>query len=165
MEDQKQPTSENQIIQELQAKFAECEKLRDEYLAGWQRQKADFLNFKREQSEAAALLQDAIYRELVFAMLPLINDVDRAFSAMPHGGINEEWMRGFEQISMQFKKFLSTIGVEEIATDGLYNPEFHEAVGMAEAEGKEPGAILETIEKGYTLRGRVIKPAKVKIAK
>ena len=73
-------------------------------------------------------------------------------------------MRGFEQISLQFKKFLSTIGVEEIATDGLYNPELHEAVGMEGAEGKESGAIVEVVEKGYILHGRVIKPAKVKIA-
>ena len=152
-------------IEELQKKLEECEKLRDEYLACWQRQKADFLNFKREQHQLAIVLQDGIYRQLVFSMMPLMSDIDRAFSAMPKDIENHEWVQGLDRISLQFKKFLSSIGVEEIIIEGLYNPEFHEAVLMLEIEGKEQGAIVEIVEKGYTLHGKVIKPAKVKVAK
>lgn len=161
MENENQKTN----IDELQQKLLECEKLRDEYLAGWQRQKADFLNFKREQLQLAIVLQDGIYRQLVFSMAPLISDIDRAFSTMPKDMGNHEWVKGLDQISLQFKKFLSTIGVEEMTDQGLYNPEFQEAVGMIEMEGKEPGTIVEVVEKGYTLNGKVIKPAKVKVIK
>jgi molecular chaperone GrpE len=159
--------NENQkpSTEELQKKLTECEKLRDDYLAGWQRQKADFLNFKREQGEAAMVLTDAIYRQLVFAMAPLISDIDRAFSTIPEDVGSHEWIKGLKQISLQFKKFLSTIGVEEITNQGPYNPEFHEAIGVEEVEGKESGAIAEVVEKGYTLHGKVIKPSKVKVAK
>lgn len=152
-------------IEELQRQLKECQGLRDEYLAGWQRQKADFINFKREQGDAAIFLRDGIYRQLVFSMVPLISDIDRAFSTIPPDLENQEWVRGLGQISLQFKKFLSTIGVEEVAVEGPYNPEFHEAVGMTEVQGKESGAIVEVIERGYTLHGKVIKPAKVKITK
>ena len=77
-----------------------------------------------------------------------------------------EWRKGFEQIIKQIDDFLKKEGIEEVKSVGeKFNPETMEAVEEVEIEGKEQGIVVEELQKGYMMNGRLLRPAKVKITK
>ncbi len=149
---------------ELEKKLQECQKQKDEFLAGWQRSKADFLNYKKEEAERTEEFLKYAARELVSGLLPVLDNFREAEKKIPEDRKKDEFLRGLLQIKSQLESFLKSRGVEEIKALGQkFDPELHEAVG--EEEGKEPGKVVEEIRKGYTMEGRVIRPSKVKIGK
>ncbi len=144
----------------------ECEKLKDEYLAGWQRAKADFLNYKKEEMARVGELMNFAKTQWILGVLPVIDNWERALLHTPEELKESEWVRGIKQIENQLKDFLKSEGVEEVKTIGeKFNPELHEAIDQEENESGESGEILEVLEKGYTLDNKLIRPAKVKVAK
>lgn len=143
-------------IKKVKDKFKHCEQERAEYLAGWQRAKADLINYKKEQEAKISEIFKFANEGLVLEILPVLDSFELA---MKHSKDN-----GVEQIYNQLKNILKSHGIEEIQAIGeKFNPEFHESVG--EVEGKEQGIIVEEIQKGYTLNGKVIRASKVKINK
>src|SRR3989338_434139 len=115
---------------QCQAKLDECEKLRDEYLAGWQRQKADFINFKNEQAKLGGLLGDIAQEQFVLKFLPVIDTLDIAFANLPEDISSHEWVKGIQRGIAQSAASLKALGIEEIPAMGLaFNPAHHEAVG------------------------------------
>ena len=144
----------------------ECEKLRDEYLAGWQRTKADFLNYKKEETVRVGELMDYFRAQQTLEILRVVDNWDRAMKHSPDEIKHSPWFKGIEMIENQLKDFLKSEGVEEIKTAGeIFNPEFHEAIEEEENGSGESGEILEVLEKGYTLNNKLIRPAKVKVNK
>ncbi|MFH1714564.1 MAG: nucleotide exchange factor GrpE [Candidatus Nealsonbacteria bacterium] len=145
-------------------KLKECQKQRDEYLSGWQRARADFINYKKQEIERIGEILNYQKEELILRLLPVLDSFDTA-----EGNITEkekESLKGFLQIKFQILDFLKQQQVAEIKTEGeKFNPEFHEAVEIIESEESESGTILEEIQKGYTLNDKLIRPAKVKVAK
>ena len=140
------------------------EELKDEYLAGWQRERADFLNYKREEMERLKLFLGYAAEDILLKILPIVDNLEIADRELTEDQKKNEFVKGVLQIAGQLREFLKTQGVEEMESFGKkFNPEFHEAVG--EMEGKEAGLVGEVIAKGYTLRGKVLRPAKVKITK
>ncbi len=160
MEEQNNKEQENMLTE-----LEECKKLCDEYLAGWQRCKADFLNYKKEEMQRTGELIDFAKAQWVLDILPIIDNWERAFEHMPNDLKESEWAKGAKQIESQLKDFLKAQRVEEIKAEGeKFNPEFHEAVEQAEGEA-ESGTIVEVLEKGYTINGRLLRPAKVRVSK
>jgi len=153
-------------IEELKKKFGECQKQKDEYLAGWQRARADFLNYKKEEMERIGELLKYATEEFILKILPILDNFDIAEKKLPENLKNEENVKGILQIKTQLQDFLKNQGLEEIKTVGeRFDPNLHEVVGAVEMEDKEPGMIVEEIQKGYKLYGKVIRPAKIKINK
>lgn len=139
-------------------------KLEDEYLAGWQRERADFLNYKREEMERLKLFVGYATEDILVKLLPVVDNFELADKELTEDQKKNGFVKGVLQIAGQLKEFLKTQGVEEMDSQGKkFNPEFHEAVG--EMEGKETGLVGEVVAKGYTLRGKVLRPAKVKVTK
>jgi len=104
--------------------------------------------------------------ELLLKILKIFDNIQRAEKEIPQQIKNSSWIKGFEMIKTQFKKFLESEEVEEIETENKkFDPNFHEAVEEVEKEGKEKGEIVEVVEKGYLFKGQLIRPAKVKVAK
>jgi len=152
--------------EELEKKLIECQKLRDEYLAGWQRSRADFLNYKKEELKRIAEVAEFTKRELVLKILEILDNLERAIEQVSEKEKDSEWTKGIIQIREQFRKFLSEEKVEEIKAEGeRFNPDFHEAVDEIEVSGKESGYIVDVLEKGYLLNGQVLRPAKVRVSK
>ncbi|MFH0739702.1 MAG: nucleotide exchange factor GrpE [bacterium] len=144
----------------------ECEKLKNEYLAGWQRAKADFLNYKKEEATRISELMDYFRAGQILEILKVVDNWDRAMKHTPEEIKDSDWLAGMEMIEGQLKNFLKSEGVQEIQTNGeKFNPEFHEAIEEEGNSSLESGAILEVLEKGYTLNNKLIRPAKVKIIK
>ncbi len=138
----------------------------EEYLNGWKRAKADYLNLKNETEKQ---LKDTVMfanASLIFELLPVMDNFDRAVDHMPKVEKETDWAKGVIQIQKQLEDILKLEGVEKIKTVGeKFNPEFHEAITMEEKNGEESGVISEEVEAGYKLNDKVLRPAKVKVAK
>jgi molecular chaperone GrpE len=159
-------------VAELKEKIKDCEKQKAEYLAGWQRARADLLNYKKEETERVADILKYANEGLILKMLPILDNFDVALKNIPD--------EGFLQIRKQFQNFLKEQGVEEIESLGKkFDPNLHEVVEEIEinkeeqvtrnkeqgTRDNEQGTILEEIQKGYTINGRLLRPAKVKVFK
>jgi len=144
----------------------ECEEIKQEYLAGWQRAKADFLNYKKQEIERLEKLLQYADESFIMEMLPILDNFEAAKKNLPEQLKKNENVIGLLQIGTQIKSFLKEKGLEEIkCLDEKFNPELHEAVEGVKVSNKEPGIIVEQIKKGYKLNNRVISPAKVRISK
>jgi molecular chaperone GrpE len=142
----------------------ECLKLRDEYLAGWQRAKADLINYKKEEMERMGQIVRYATEELMLKILPILDNFERAEAEMSDKIKEDEYFKGFLQIKTQIINLLKNFEVEETSALGKeFDPNFHEVVEMV--EGEEPGKIKEVVQKGYSIQDRVIRPAKVKVVK
>ena len=143
-----------------------CRKERDEYLAGWQRARADFLNYKKKEDERKKEFLEFAAEEFILGLLPVLDNFHLAEKEAAGKKAVAAEIAGFLQIKKQLESFLRGMGLEEIKAAGeKFDPRFHEVVGEAEARGKKPGTVAEEERKGYAFRGRVIRPARVKVAK
>jgi len=155
---------EDKDLEQLKKKTGDLEKKSAEYLEGWKRARAEFLNYKKEEMERIAGILKYANEEFILKMFPLIDNLEKAEKHIPQEFKDNDWVKGVLQINSKFRDFLEKEGVKEMKVVGeKFNPEFHESVG--EGEGKEPGVIIEEIEKGYFINGHVLRPAKVKISK
>lgn len=135
-----------------------------EYLDGWKRAKADFLNYKKEEAERMQIMGELVKRKLLLRILPILDNLKRAEKEIPETEKQNQFYQGFLQIVSQWQDFLKSEGIEEIETIGKeFDPQVHEAVG--ETEGDAPATIQEEVEKGYTIHGKLLRPAKVKVVK
>jgi molecular chaperone GrpE len=179
MADEKQNVEEKNdaALTELEA----CKKQAEEYLNGWKRAKADYLNLKKENEAASAELAQFVAAGMLMKFLPVYDGLKRACQKTPStsSGNNslspgsfdaaqdklravEGWMEGIVNIKKQFEDLFKSFGIEEIKTTGeKFNPEFHEAVSREKKEGVESDIILEEVSGGYTMNGKTIIAAKV----
>lgn len=152
--------------QDLKKQLEECQRQRDDYLAGWQRARADFLNYKKEEIERIGEFLKYANEELILKILPILDNFDKAIKETPDDLKNNEYFKGLWQIKIQFEDFLKNQGVEALETIGQkFDPNFHEIFEEVEAKDKESGTIVEEVQKGYKINGRLLRPAKVKVMK
>lgn len=149
--------------EELKQKLADCERQRDEYLAGWQRAKADFINYKKE--EIARLEEIAKYGSgaLVADLIGVLDSFELGLRAMEKQG---EVERGVYMIKAQLEDILKQRGAEKIQVK--VGDKFDTAIAeaVAETESDQPeGSIVEEIEAGWRIYGKILRPARVRIAK
>jgi molecular chaperone GrpE len=150
----------------IEEQLKECQEIKEEYLNGWKRAKADFLNYKKEEAirlEEFACRQKA---DFVLKLLPVLDNFYIAESKLPAELKDNQWVEGLIRIKKQIVDFLKSQGVVEIQSLGRkFDPNFHEAIEKVEGKGAEAGIIIEEIKKGYLFQGRVLRPAQVKVAK
>lgn len=162
MDDQKDKKEIN--IEELAARLEKAEKERDEYLAGWQRAKADYLNYKKEEqarlSEIAKYTSEGLMREMV----TILDSFDLGLRALEKAGPVE---KGVYMIRAQAEDTLKKFGLEKlsISPGGAFDPALAEAIAEADSADHPPGSILEVIEPGYKLYDKVLRPARVILVK
>ena len=138
---------------------------KDEYLENWKRERASFLNYKMEQGERTDEVIKFANQTLILEILNILDNIYIAEEKLPKNLKGNEWVKGILNTKNQILEFLKNQRVEQI--DCLkkdFDPNFHEAVDMVESNSKS-GIIIKEIKKGYILNGKVIRPAKVKIAK
>lgn len=168
-------------IENLKKQLVECEKKTAEYLAGWQRARADFLNYKKEEMERIEQFLKYGVEEFILKILPIVDNFELAEKKLPENSkvdelrssppfadtrVNDENIRGLLLIKKQIQDFLKNHGVEEIKAAGeKFDPNFHEATEQVDLKDKEPGIVVEEIQKGYKINGRLLRPAKVRVTK
>lgn len=133
-----------------------CKKQNEEYLNNWKRERADFINYKKEEIKRLEEFVKFANAGLILEVIEVFDDLE---IALKHGSDNLE---GFSQIIKKFTDWLKKYGVEKIKVAGeKFNPALHEAVEGSKGEDGE----IEEIRAGYTMHGKVIRPARVKINK
>ncbi len=124
---------------------------------------AEFDNYRKRTNKERIDLIKYASEDVVKSMLPIIDDLERAIKSMEGNEAAQPFIEGTTLIFNKFKKILIQKGLEEIKTDNeVFDTDFHEAVTNipTEEEGMK-GKIIEVIEKGYMLNGKVIRFAKV----
>ncbi len=153
-------------FEELKKKLEECQKLKDEYLAGWQRARADLLNYKKEEMERIGEILKYAGTGWILQILPILDNFEIVEKKMPEDLKKDDNVKGILQIKNQLQDFLENQGLEEIKCLGeKFDPNFQEVVEAVEVKDKEAGQVIEEIQKGYKINGKVLRPAKVKISK
>lgn len=159
-------TDEKNLQDENAGKIQELEKRAQEYLDGWKRAKADYINLKKETDEKTKEMFEFAAVGFIFRLIPLSRNFEEAFKHLPENINYIEWVKGIEQIKKQLEGIFFEMGLMRIETVGKkFNPEFHEAVSHEAKEGAGHDTIIEEISAGYMLNGKTIAPAKVKVAK
>lgn len=144
----------------------ECQKLKNEYLAGWQRERADFINYKKGELERVGELLKYADTGLVLKFLTILDSFELVGEKLPKELKEDENIKGLLQIKAQTKDFLKAYGVEEIESLGKqFDPNLQEVVEVVEMKDKESGTVIEEVQKGYKFQGRILRPAKVKVIK
>ncbi len=138
----------------------------ESYMRGWQQERADFSNYrKRIEREQAEALHNTT-AEVVKRYLVILDDIERALKTRPSQGEAAAWSEGIELIQKKLQSILEAEGMQRIpAENEQFDPTRHEAITHEESADHTSGQIIEIVEQGYTIGDRVIRPAKVRVAK
>lgn len=156
-------TTESTGIQEPTQECAQsCAELQDKLL----RVTADFQNYKmrteRERMQSIQIGQIAVITRL----LSIVDDVERAMiEAKKQGNADLNWLTGFELIAKSLNQLLTDYRVLPIEQIKTFDPELHEALTQVDAPDHQSGDIVVVLQKGYVMDSRVLRPAKVTVAK
>ena len=160
-------TTDNQSQVDLEKLTQECE----EYKTGWQRAVADYQNLKKEMESNRQELFQWSEEKILSEFIPVYDNFKKAFDHHPElDGADEfhkkvqNWVNGIGFIKKQFEDVLKSHDVEEIKIEGKFDPQLHDAVAEEESE-LEHESIIRAVESGYTMKGKVIKVAKVVVSK
>lgn len=158
---------EESRIKKMREKLRVCEDEKKGYLDGWQRAQADAVNYKKEEGKRLEDLGRFITAGMLQDLLPVLDSFDLAlqsFRAAGASGSAQE--QGVLMIRSQLTDVFKKRGITqiEVAPGDAFNPEKHETIGEVESD-KPAGTIAEEVQKGYMLAGRVIRPARVRLAK
>ncbi|HEV3505331.1 MAG TPA: nucleotide exchange factor GrpE [Actinomycetes bacterium] len=153
---------EDAIAADLDKARAEAES----YLDDLRRLQADFDNYRkrtlREQTARAASASQA----LVARLLPVLDNFELAVSAAEQSRDFDRMLKGVEMVFGELREVLESEGLVRIEAEGKpFDPERHEAVIAVDDESAEPGTVVDIVRTGYELRGKVLRPAMVKVAK
>lgn len=135
----------------------------DRYLGNWQRAEADFANYKKRVEQDRAEFAHFANAGLISALLPVVDDFERALENAAADPEAAPWMEGMQLIYRKLRSVLEDHGLTEIEAEGSkFDPHLHEAVMCVEGE---EGIVCEEVQKGYRLRDRLLRPAMVKVGK
>lgn len=149
-------------IKKLRAELKEAQAKRDEYLAGWQREKADAINVKRDAAHDAIRMAARVKEGMIEDILPALDSFDMATAAESWSQIDDGWRNGMENVQNQLIEALRRNGVERYGKIGdALNPHLHEAVQEVDDVAGESGTIVRILRYGYKAGERVIRPAQV----
>jgi len=152
-------------LKEIKKELKEYKKQAEENLVGWQRAKADFVNYKKDQEKYLNEFRKYANEDVIVKLLPTIDSFELAVQHLPKELKDTDWAKGIICIKNQFDNFLKDVGVEEIKSVGeKFNPNLFESVGEEESD-QEEGTIIAEVQKGYKMFGKVVRVGKVKVAK
>lgn len=152
-------------VQMLQAELdqlrTDADESRDRYL----RALADFDNFRKRQREETARLVSCSREELILRLLPVIDNFRRALESAEAGHSYEALVEGVSLTLRQMSEMFAKEGVEPIEAVGQqFDPELHEAMMSVETDEYPDHSVIDEFETGYTLNGKVLRPARVRVA-
>jgi molecular chaperone GrpE len=137
----------------------------NEYLDGWQRERAEFANYKKRKERESQQLRESITGNIIRKYLEVVDDLERALQNRPADDEGASWAEGIELVYRKFLTALESEGVVQMQVEGTqFDPNLHEAISQEPSEEFESGQVIEVLRKGYMLGERVLRPASVRIA-
>jgi len=137
-----------------------------DYLDGWQRERAEFQNYRRRVERDQAQISLNITGQIIKKYLVILDDLDRALKTRPTQGEGAAWSEGIDLIYRKLQTILESEGIERIpAEDQFFDPTIHEALTHEDSPNHQSGQIIEVVQQGYKIGDRVLRPALVRVAK
>ena len=138
----------------------------NEYLIGWQRARAELVNFRARVSIEQNHKDKQTRRRIIEDLMPLVDNFQAMSIHVPTELKNNSWTQGVLHVAKQLEQLLIQYDVAPIKADGAqFDPNLHEAVDSVKNKKFTSGHIIEVLQPGYTIDDEVIRPAKVKVAK
>lgn len=151
---------------EGQAGVEELKKQIEELTNKWKRALADYDNLKKDVEREKSAMGDFAKGMAAMEFVGAYDNLKKALAHELDAAHLKQWKTGIQHVKNQFASVLKDLGVEEIKTVGeKFDPQKHEAVGHEAVESAEPDMVIKEAEGGYQMGGRVIKAAKVIVAK
>ena len=154
------------IVRKLREEIKVLRKEKDEYLTGWQRAKADYINLQKELDLSRINVSISTKEKMVTKLLPVLDSFEMAFANKEHWEkLDKEWQNGIKSIQQQFLSGLTDSGVEKIDEILVsFDPNLHQSISITETEDESKDHTIEKIlQVGYRIGERVLRPAKVTI--
>ncbi|MBI2065183.1 MAG: nucleotide exchange factor GrpE [Candidatus Yanofskybacteria bacterium] len=138
----------------------ECKRQAEEYLNNWKRERADFVNYKKDEAKRMEEFLKFSNEGMIIQLADVIDVIEAARSNLPDTREFKEWADGFDRSLHKLEDFLKKFGVEKINIErAKFDPSMHEAVEIQDKDGEK----IEEIRPGYTMHGKVIRPVRVRI--
>lgn len=154
-------------LKKLKNNLKACQTEKSEYLAGWQRAKADYLNLKKETEDNRTEIIKWAKEGVLSDLFVLADSFEMAFGNKEAWEMApENWRKGIEYIYNQLQTIFRDHGIEEIIpkVGEKFNHHYEQSIGTIETKNKDEDDIIDKIvKKGYKFHGRVIRPASVKV--
>lgn len=153
-------------LKKLRADLKVAKKEKEEYLTGWQKERADFANYKKQEDDRKSMFSESIRERILSRFLTVIDSFNMAFANKEAWEkVDENWRRGVEYIYAQMNTVFEEYDVKSIGEVGdTFDPNLHESIEMIETNEKEKDhKIANVIQKGYRLGERILRPARVNV--
>ncbi len=156
------PPPIGELQEALAAKSAELERMQDRLL----RLQAEFENWKKRTAREKADFLKFATEDLLLKLLPVLDNLERALASAPAEGACTPLHEGVAMTARLFRSTLERAGVTPVAALGTpFDPGLHQAVAQVESAGGPENVVVEEVQKGYLLEGRVLRPAMVKVSR
>jgi molecular chaperone GrpE len=153
-------------VEALRKSLEEVRGKADEYLEGWQRARAEFANYRKRIEREREQVQQEASGTVIRRFLDVVDDLDRALKNRPGEGEGAEWAAGIELIYRKLLNALEAEGVTPMEAEGEeFDPNLHEAISQEPSPEHESGEIIEVVQNGYLIGERVLRPARVRVAR
>ncbi len=153
-------------LKKLRADLKACQKEKEEYLLGWQKERADFANYKKEEDLRRANFSESVRERILARFLGAMDSFHMAFANQEAWNkVDENWRKGVEYIYSQLNSVFQEYGVEEVGKEGEpFDPNVHQSVELDKTGDKGlEHKISKVIQKGYRLGARILRPARVNV--
>jgi len=154
------------IVKKLREDIKKTRSEKEEYLTGWQRAKADYVNLQKELDLARINISILTKEKMVEKLLPALDSFEMAFANKEHWEkLDKEWQEGMTSIYKQFLSGLSNSGIEKIEESEIaFDPSIHQSISVVDTDDeKKDHTVEKVLQVGYKIGDRVIRPAKVTI--
>jgi molecular chaperone GrpE len=153
-------------VETLQKELEQAKIKADEYLDGWQRSRAEFANYRKRIDREREQVHQEASGTVIRRFLEVVDDLDRALRNRPQEGEGAEWASGIELVYRKLLSALEAEGVTPMAAEGEdFDPNLHEAISQEPSDEHESGEIIEVVQNGYLIGERVLRPARVRVAR
>ena len=156
------PQTESKDLDSLKQELEEVKNLASQMEAQLKRAVADYQNLEKRVAEGSSELTQWAAIDLIKKLLLVVHHFEQVLKGAGEEERQTGWFKGVELSVKQLQEVLRSEGLDEIEADGQFDPALHEAVDTKEGEHDK---ILEVVQKGYTLNGKVLEPAKVVVGR
>jgi molecular chaperone GrpE len=143
-----------------------CKKEKEEYLTGWQKERAEFANYRKQEDDRKAMFSESMRERILTRFLTVVDSFNLAFANKEAWEkVDENWRKGVESIYSQMKTVFEEYGVKPIGEVGeIFDLNIHQSIELSPTDKKElDHTVSQVIQKGYKLGERVMRPARVNV--
>ena len=153
-------------LKKLRADLKQAKKEKEEYLTGWQKERANFINYKKDEENRKTLFSEAVRERILTRFLTLLDSFNMAMgNREAWEKVDSNWRVGIEHIYSDLNKIFEEYGVKAVGEMGeTFDPNIHQSINVVSTEDKaEDHKVAEVIQQGYKLGERVLRPARVNV--